>query len=194
MRKSLVAITVSCLTSPVWADSCPLPPLQSKALPYEQGHDVPVITGPYQFNLPEKPTALLAFEGVMAVYPEKEYVSYQFVSDKSAAHMLPQLTTRKLSTAALDRYVYGVDSLDDLNASDQKLIEGMRADLNLDCHARLTLYSVGKAVDVIFHDASRSDAEYRVLYFSNNSTHLISVKGTRERALTVLKSIKKRTL
>jgi hypothetical protein len=158
------------------------------------GGGVPVITGPYQFNLPEKPTALLAFEGVMAVYQEKEYVSYQFVSDKSIAQMLPQLTTRKLSTAALDRYVYGVDSLDDLNASDQELIKGMRAYLNLDCHAQLTLYGVGKGVDVIFQDASRSDAEYRMLYFSNNSTHLISVKGTRERALAVLQSIKKRTL
>jgi hypothetical protein len=194
MRKSLVAIVASCLFSPVWADGCLLPPLQSKTLPYEQGNDVFVITGPYQFNLPAKPTALLAFEGVMAVFPKKDYVSYQFVSDKSVAEMLSQFTTRTLSPAAVDRYLYGADSLDDLNQEDQKLINDMRADLHLDCHAKLTRYTIGDGVEVIFQEASRPDSEYRMLYFSNDSTHLVSVKGTKEKALAILQSIKKRSL
>ncbi|MDB5984601.1 MAG: hypothetical protein JWQ69_5616 [Pseudomonas sp.] len=194
MRKSLVAIAASCLISPAWADSCLLPPLQSKTLPYEQGNDVFVITGPYQFNLPAKPTALLAFEGVMAVFPKKDYVSYQFVSDKSVAEMLSQFTTRTLSAAAVDRYLYGLDPVSNLNQEDQTLINGMRADLHLDCHARLTRYTVGDDVEVILQEPTRSDAEYRMLYFSADSTHLISVKGSKEKALAVLKSIKKRSL
>ncbi|MDB6143506.1 MAG: hypothetical protein JWP80_2550 [Pseudomonas sp.] len=194
MRKSLIALAVSCLTLPAWADTCLLPPLQSKTLPYEQGRDVFVITGPYQFNLPAKPTALLAFEGVMAVFPKKDYVSYQFVSDKSIAEMLSQFTTRTLSAAAVDRYLYGVDSLDDLNPEDQNLIRGMRADLHLDCHARLTRYTVGSGVEIILQEPSRPDGEYRMLYFSNDSTHLVSVKGSKEKAFAVLQSIRKRSL
>jgi hypothetical protein len=194
MRKSLIAIAASCLISPAWADSCLLPPLQSKTLPYEQGNDVFVITGPYQFNLPAKPTALLAFEGVMAVFPKKDYVSYQFVSDKSVAEILSQFTTRTLSAAAVDRYLYGADPFDDLNQEDQKLIKDMRADLHLDCHAQLTRYTIGDGVEVVFQEASRADPEYRMLYFSNDSTHLVSVKGTKEIALAVLQSIKKRSL
>lgn len=194
MRKSLITLAVSCVISPAWADSCLLPPLQSKTLPYEQGRDVFVITGSYQFNLPAKPTALLAFEGVMAVFPKKDYVSYQFVSDKSTAEMLSQFTTRTLSAAAVDRYLYGIDSLGDLNPDDQNLIQGMRADLHLDCQARLTRYIVGDGVEVIFQEPIRADAEYRMLYFSNDSTHLVTVKGSKEQAFAVLQSIKKRSI
>jgi len=69
-----------------------------------------------------------------------------------------------------------------------------RADLQLDCRAQLTLYTIGNGVEVILQEPSRTDAEYRMLYFSGDSTHLISVKGTKEKALAVLKSIKKRSL
>lgn len=130
----------------------------------------------------------------MAVFPKKDYVSYQLVADETVAEMLSRFTTRTVSAAAVDRYLYGVDALDDLNQDDQNLIKNMRADLHLNCHARLTRYTVGDGAEVIFQEATRSDSEYRMLYFSNDSTHLISVKGTKEKALAVLQSIKKRSL
>jgi hypothetical protein len=194
MRKFLIVTALSLLSSAAFADTCALPPLQSKTLPYQEGADIAVIAGPYQFNLPEKASALLAFDGVMAVLPGKNYVSYQLVSDDSIAEMLAQFTTRQISAAAADRYVYGVTTIDDLDRHDQKLINSMRSDLHLDCNARLTHYTIGDGVQVVFQEPTSTDAEYRLLFFTANSTHLVSVKGSQNQALAILQSIKKRTL
>jgi hypothetical protein len=192
MGKFLIVLALSYLSSAVFADTCALPPLQSKTLPYQEGADAAVIAGPYQLNLPEKASALMAFDGVMAVFPGKNYVSYQLVSDNSSAQMLAQFTTRPLSAASADRYLYGVTALDDLDQHDQKLINSMRSDLHLDCRARLTLYTIGDGVQVVFQEPSSTDAEYRLLFFTGSSTHLVSVKGSQEQALAILQSIKKR--
>lgn len=167
-------------------------PLQSEVLPYKQGNYLPVIVGPYEFNLPSKPSALLAFDGVMATYPNKKYISYQTISTLTIAATLAQFTTRSLSAAALDRYLYGLNSIDDLNKNDQKLINGMRADLKLDCHANLALYHVTPKVEVLFHEALLPELEHKLLIFSENSTHLISINGSKKTVFEVLQSIKNR--
>ncbi|WP_426142459.1 hypothetical protein [Pseudomonas sp. DWP3-1-2] len=193
MRKLLSTVfAVLFMSTPVWAATCSFSPPNSKFLNYEPGKGLPVITGPYQFNLTEKPKALLAFDGVMAVYPNKEYISYQLISDEIIAETLSQFTTRVLSAADLDRYLYGVFRLDELNDADQKLIVAMRADLKLECQVQITHYHIGSEVEALLHEGAGS--EHRILVLSEKSTHLISVKGTQTKALEVLQSIKKRSL
>ncbi|OCR24269.1 hypothetical protein AFK24_15190 [Pseudomonas syringae] len=195
MRKvPLLAIAALISSSSAWADSCALKPPDSKLLDYQQGKGLRVIAGRYQFDLTERPDALLAFDGVMATYPKKEYISYQLIPSSSINETLSQFTTRRLSTAQLDRYLYGLDDIADLNQSDQDLIGNMRSDLKIDCQTQLTKYGIGPEVKALFQERSASDAEYRILIFSDKSTHLISVKGTRERAIEILQSIKKRSL
>lgn len=193
MRKRLfVVIAFSLLTPPAWSASCLPKPLQSGTLPYEQGNYLPVVVGPYQFNLPSKPSALLAFDGVMAAYPKKKYISYQTISTLTIAATLAQFTTRSLSAASLDRYLYGLNPIDDLNKNDQRLINEMRADLKLDCQTRLALFHVTPNVEVLFHEALLPDLEHKLLIFSKSTTHLISINGSKKTALEVLQSIKNR--
>jgi hypothetical protein len=193
MRKDpLLTIAVLIFNSAAWADSCVLKPPDSKFLDYHQGKGLRVIAGPYQFDLAERPDALLAFDGVMATYPEKEYISYQLITDNSISEILSQFTTRRISAAQLDSYLYGLDNISDLNKADQKLIDNMRSDLKINCQTQLTKYSIGPELEAIFQEKSASDAEHRILVFSGKSTHLISVKGTRERAEEILQSIRKR--
>lgn len=194
MRRYLIAIAACCWGGVAYADSCPLPAPESKSISYDQGTNVAVITGPYQFNMPQQPNALLAFDGVMAVLPDHGYVSYQLISNDAVAGVLAKFSNSSLSASGLDRYIYGLDSIEELPPKEQLIVRNLRSDLRLDCHSRLTRYIVGGAVEVIFQRPSANDPVYRLLYFSGELTHLISVKGTEEQAFAVLKSIKRRKL
>lgn len=193
MRNSLLLVIAALFSLPAWSESCSIQPLLSKDVDYKQGSDLAVIVGPFQFNLPEKPSSLIAFDGAMAAYPNKEYVSYQLISDESVAGTLSMFTTRKISAAALNRYLYGIDPTDNLNTDDKKLIQVMRTDLKLDCQSNVERYRVGTEVDVLLQGSAGRDPEHRLLFFSKDSTHLISVKGSRKKALAILHSIKARS-
>ncbi|MEA9979891.1 MULTISPECIES: hypothetical protein [unclassified Pseudomonas] len=189
MNKYLIPLLACSASFSVWADNCEQKKLSFGALPFAQSDGLAVIIGPYQFNLPEAPTALVAFDGILAAYPEKKYVSYQLITNDSVAGALSQFTTKKLSSADLDRYLYGLYSLESLNETDQALVRDMRSDMQLDCRARLTNFAVGYGVEAIFQEATPTDPEHRILLFANDSTYLISVRGAKEMALNVLQTI-----
>lgn len=192
MNKYLITLLVSLASFSVWGDNCEQRKLSFGELPFEQSDGLVVIIGPYQFNLPGAPIALVAFDGIMAAYPEKKYVSYQLIPNDSVAGALSQFTTKKLSSADLDRYLYGLYSVESLNEADQALIRVMRSDMQLDCRARLTSFTVGSGVQAIFQEATPTDQEYRILLFANDSTYLISVKGSKDMATKVLQTIRER--
>jgi hypothetical protein len=163
---------------------------KSQALPYRQGGELPVITGPFQFDLPGKLTALAATDGVMAILPNRQFVSYQLVTSQSIKETLDTFDTPHLSAAELDSRLYGLLS-SALSPSDQQRLEDIRSDLRINCQ-HLNYYRVGDAVDLIFQEGDSSDAPHRILFFSGDATNLITVRGPKEMAMRVLQSIQQR--
>lgn len=187
MRNFLTTMLALGFSIQAWSSDCTYSQPDQKTISYEAGQEIPVFAGTYQFNLFGVPKALIATDGVMALYPKGEYVSYQLITQESLDATFKTFNAQHLTPAIFERYIYGLDSMETLGESDQERLASLRSDLGVNCLAEIILYEVGNK-EVIWHE-DKSNGLYRLIFFSGDLSHLITIKGDKVEAMTILRSI-----
>jgi hypothetical protein len=191
MNKWLLIVLVSVFTLQASAEECVYKPPAVVDLPYKEGAYIPVYFSRYQFNLPSRPDVLLSSDGFIASYPEKGYIGHQDVDVKPWHGGMPE---GNLPAGIADsfRLLYGTLPTDKLDHEALAQVEFQRDIHKLDCNARVRLYRVGGAVDVIWQERRSAQGFHTIWVLGDERAELITISGSNEVVLQVISSIKKR--
>ncbi len=191
MNKWLLIVLVSVFTIQASAEECLYKPPAVVDLPYKEGAYIPVYFSRYQFNLPSKPEVLVSDDGFLASYPERGYIGQQHVDFRPWHGGMPE-GNLPASIADSFRLLYGALPTDKLDKEALAQVEFQRDIQKLDCNARVTLYRVGGAVDVIWQERKSAGGFHTIWMLGEERTELITIRGSNAVVLQVISSIKKR--
>jgi hypothetical protein len=175
-----------------FAESCDYTRPPTVDLPYQEGAYTPVYFSRYQFNLPSKPDVLLSADGIIASYPNRNYIGQQHVEPAPWIDQLNKFTSRPVSVVEFYRLIYGISSTENLNADELKEVQFQRSLLKLDCDAKVIIYHVGGTVDVVFQPMRAGTGFYTIMLLGDEGVELITLRLPMEEVMQVIASIKRR--
>jgi len=189
LKQWLGVVLLVCSGAALADGGCEYATPKHESLRLHESGFLPVYFSKYQLTLPEKPVGFISTDGFTAVYPDKGYVSIDRLQEQEMTEPLRRMSSQISRPADYFRLIYGdAGSLSRWNPEELRL---QRAIAGLDCHSAVTFFRVGE-VEVILHEAKTEKDFHRLLVLSAFNVELVTVKGSREMALQVVSSIKRR--
>jgi hypothetical protein len=173
------------------ADVCVYSAPDVIAVGYQKGIYLPLYFSGYQLDLPEIPVAFLNGDGFTAIYPDKGYIGLQQINSLAMADSLARMAPELKSISEFYRLIYGDFRGGTSLKADPQELRIQRKLLKLDCHSHVAFFQLADA-QVIFHEA-RTESDFHMIFvLAGEEVALITVRGSTERAVQIIRSIKRR--
>ncbi|WP_349970507.1 hypothetical protein [Pseudomonas caspiana] len=190
MKYLVGAFFVLYCSANVFASGCGYSAAQARTLIYQKGAFLPVFFSRYQLDLPGPPHAFVSGEGFVAAYPNKNYVGIQRLDTGKMADSLARLSKNLTAVSDFYRLIYGASPPLEITVDPQEQSLQRRL-LKLDCMSDVIFFQQSD-IQVIFHGA-REDADFhKIMLLDGDDVELITVRGSREIAMQIVASIKRR--
>lgn len=180
---------LGCMTN-AYAEVCEYSVPETKVLIYRKGEYLPVYFSRFQLDLPGVPSAFLAGDGFTAAYPERGYVGIQHLAPSMMGDSLSNLAPDLTSVSDYYRLIYRLPSHLAGMAS-HKALSLQRQLLNLDCKTDVVIFQIND-IQVVFDGARDATGFHKIMLLDGGDVQLITMRGSREAAIRLMSSIKRR--
>lgn len=171
------------------ANNCVFSPPKEEPLEYKAGRYLPVLLGGIQFDLPGTPKAFLSTDGLIAAYPDRQFVSHQRVTSETFPEFR-EIFPHIQSVAQVYRLIYGVEPATALTERQAQELAMLRKVFRLDCKSQVRSFGMADT-RILLRELDSPEGIFEILVLRQSHVDLIQVRGPESMALEVVRSIRR---